>query len=105
MSLEWLKDYQPKHSASPKRATKQRKQPRRGSYRIIDATTLAVWKFITKWHDEHGYPPSYGDIASGCGLSGRTLLSHTRALIQRHYVRRLMNTVELLKRPETAVLS
>ena len=51
-----------------------------------------VMDFLSKFIDQHGYSPSYEEIASGLGLASlATVHKHVQALEAKQYLRRSYN--------------
>lgn len=50
-----------------------------------------VYDFITRYHDQSGYPPTYQEIADEIGVSKTAVTVHLRALERKGYIRRKAN--------------
>ncbi len=67
----------------------------------LSPTTLAVWRFLAAYIDEHGYAPSYREISDGCGVALVGVARHLDRLDERGVIELTgrARAIRLVERP------
>lgn len=71
--------------------------------KVLSAKAQHLLKFIRRFWEDRGYPPSVRDMVAGCGLSSTSVADYNLNILERQgYIRRhreIARGIELLPRP------